>query len=151
MLVQSGNTNSIPRGLSLLEVVMASSLAAIALVGSLALLRDGMIASRTIDQRQMMTTYAVSKLEEQLALVAANWTSGTVVGDFGADGNSTIRYVASRSDAESDGGLTDRLMHVQVTTFVDEDGDDALDADEKRCVFRTKVGRFATYESLATP
>jgi hypothetical protein len=130
---------------------MASSLAAIALVGSLALLRDGMIASRTIDQRQMLTTYAVSKLEEQLALVAANWTSGTVVGDFAADGHASIRYVASRSDAQSDGGLSDRLMHVQVTTYADEDGDDALDADEKRCVFRTKVGRFATYESLATP
>ena len=99
----------------------------------------------------MMTTYAVSKLEEQLALVAANWISGTVLGDFAVDGNSSIRYIASRSDAESDGGLTDRLMHVQVTTYADDDGDDALDADEKRCVFRTKVGRFATYESLATP
>lgn len=130
---------------------MASTVAAIALVGALALLRDGMVASRTIDERQMMTTYAVSKLEEQLALVAGNWTSGTVAGDFAADGNPTIRFIATRSDAAADGGLANRLMHVRVTTYADADGDDSLDADEKRCVFRTKVGKFATYEALATP
>ena len=130
---------------------MASTLAGIALVGALAMLRDGVEASRTIDQRQLMTGYGVSKLEEQLALVAGNWASGTVSGDFAADGNSAIRYVATRSDAAANGGLVNRLMHIQVTTYYDADGDDVLDADEKRCVFRTKVGKFATYEALATP
>ncbi|QDU57124.1 hypothetical protein [Aeoliella mucimassa] len=130
---------------------MASTLCAVALVGGLELLRDGMIASRTIDQRQLMTNYAVSKLEEQLALVAATWTSGSASGDFAADGHADIRYSVNRSDAEANGGLVDRLMHIQVTTYLDEDSDDTLDSSEKNCTFRTKVGKFALYESLATP
>ena len=122
-----------------------------ALIGALALLRDGMAASKTIDDRQLLTNYAVSLLEEQLALVAGNWTSGAVTGDFATDGHGDIRYTAIRSDAVVDGGMVDQLMHIQVTTYVDADGDDALDASEKQCSFRTKVGKFATYEDLATP
>jgi len=136
------------RGFSLLEVLMASTLAAIALVSSLALLRDGMELSETIDDRLMITNYAVSAVERQLADVATNWTSGTEVGDYAADGHADIRYTASRSDAASDGGLPDRLMHIQVTTYLDANGDNALSADEKNCTFRTKIGKFATYESL---
>ena len=130
---------------------MASVLAAVALVGALAMLRDGMAASKTIDDRQLLTNYAVSILEEQQALVAGSWTSGAVAGDFATDGNSEIRYAATRSDAVVDGGMVDQLMHIQVTTYVDADGNDALDASEKQCSFRTKVGKFATYEALATP
>lgn len=130
---------------------MASTLAAVALVGALAMLRDGMAASETIDDRLLLTNYAVSKLEEQLAIVAGNWTSGSVTGDFAVDGHADIRFSATRSDAVSDGGLVDQLMHVQVTTYVDDDGDDVLDATEKQCVFRTKVGKFVNYEALATP
>lgn len=139
------------RAFSLLEVVMASSLAAIALVGALAMLRDGMEASTTIDERQMLTNYAVSKLEEQQAVVAGNWSSATTSGDYTGDGHANVRFTATRSDAVIDGGLVDQLMHIQVTTYIDDDSDDTLDAEEKRCVFRTKVGKFATYEALATP
>lgn len=137
-------------GFSLLEVVMASTLAAVALVGALALLRDGMAASRTIDSRQLLTNYAVSKLEQQLAIVAGSWTSGTVAGDFAADGHPNIRYRATRSDAAADQGMLDRLMHLQVTTYVDANGNDILDFDEKRCSFRTKVSKLVSYESLGT-
>lgn len=138
-----------PRGgFSLLEVLMASTLAAIALVSSLALLRDGLQMSRTIDDRLMLTNYAVSELERQLSVVATNWSNGTFGGDYAADGHADFRYTATRSDAVSDGGLVDRLMHVQVTTYIDANGDDALSADEKNCTFRTKIGKFSTYEAL---
>lgn len=136
------------RGFSLLEVLMASTLAAIALVSSLALLRDGMELSETIDNRLMITNYAVSEVERQLADVATNWTNGTQAGDFAADGHADIRYIANRSDAASDGGIADKLMHIQVTTYLDANGDNALSADEKSCTFRTKIGKFATYEAL---
>ncbi|MGI9428306.1 MAG: hypothetical protein ACR2NM_06590 [Bythopirellula sp.] len=127
---------------------MATSLTAIALVGSLALLRDGMEMSDTIDKRLLMTNYAVSKLEEHLAIVANGWTTGGDSGDFAADGHANIRFSVSRSDDGSDGGISDRLMHVQVTTYHDADGDDVLDADEDQCIYRTKIGKFATYEAL---
>lgn len=137
-----------PRAFSLLEVVMASALASIALVGAMEMLRDGVEVSRTIDERLLMTNYAVSKLEEHLAAVAASWTSGTVSGDFASDGHASIRYTVTRSDAVASGGMVDQLMHIQVTTYVDEDGDDTLDANEHSCTFRTKVGKFAKYEEL---
>ncbi len=130
---------------------MASTLVAVALVGALAMLRDAMAASQTIDNRLLMTNYAVSKLEQELAFVAGNWTSGATVGDFASDGHAEVRFTTTRSDAVLDGGLVDRLMHIQVTTYVDHDGDDVLDATEKQCTYRTKVGRFASYEALATP
>jgi len=136
------------RGFSLLEVVMASSLTAIVLVGSLALLRDGMELSGIIDKRLLMANYAVSKLEEHLGIVASTWTTGSTSGNFASDGHADIRYSVTRSDAVSDGGLVDRLMHVQVTTYHDADGDGVLDASESQCVYRTKIGRFASYEAL---
>ena len=151
MCLTNRNGSRGKRAFSLLEVVMASALCSIALVGGLALLRDGLQASRTIDQRQLMTNYAVSLLEQQLAIVAASWTSGSSSGDFAADGNANIRYTLTRSDAEADGGLVDQLMHIQVMTYVDEDGDDTFDADEKSCTFRTKVGKFSLYEMLTLP
>lgn len=130
---------------------MASALVAVALVGALAMLRDGMAASQAIDDRLLMTNYAVSKLEQELAFVASNWTSGSTAGDFAVDGHANLRFTATRSDAVLDGGLVDRLMHIQVTTYVDEDGDDTLDATEQRCTYRTKIGKFASYEALAAP
>ena len=99
------NRMSQRRAFSLLEVAMASSLAAIALVGALAMLRDGLAASKTIDDRQLLTNYAVSKLEEHLALVSGSWTSGVVSGDFATDGHHEIRFTVSRSDAVVDGGM----------------------------------------------
>lgn len=142
-------TRSKGKAFSLLEVVMASALCSIALVGGLELLRDGMDASRAIDHRQLMTNYAVSKLEEQMAIVASNWTTGSSTGDFATDGHADVRYTLSRSDAVVDGGMVDQLMHIEVTTYVDEDSDDLLDADEKSCYFRTKVAKMHLYELLA--
>lgn len=137
-------------GYSLLELVLAVALVAGTLVPALALVRDGLAASETTDQRALMANYAVSKLEEQLALVAAGWTTGSVSGDLSADGHGELRYTITRSDASADGGIEDELMHIRVTTYIDEDGDDALDADEPQCQYRTKIGKFASYESIAS-
>lgn len=136
------------RGFSLLEVVMAAALAGIALVGALELLRDSVDLGQSIDNRQLLTNYAVSKLEEHLSIAAASWTNGTWSGNFATDGHPHIRYTAVRSDAGASGGIVDRLMHVQVTTYWDTNANNNLDAGESRCSFRTKIGKFATYEAL---
>jgi hypothetical protein len=136
-------------GYSLLEVVLASSICTAALVPALALMRDGMGAAGTIDAQHLMLVYGVSKLEEQLAVVAATWATSTLSGDFAADGQANIRYTVTRSDAPANGGLTNRLMNVSVTVYYDANGNDGLDASEMRTIFTTKISKCASYEYMA--
>lgn len=134
---------------SLLEIVLASGICATALVPALALLRDGVTLADRVDARHLLLLYGVSKMEEHLAIVAAGWTEGTFTGNFAAEGHANVRYIVVQSDEVASGGIVDRLMNVQVTTYRDEDGDAALDADEMRNVMRTKIGRFTSYENKA--
>jgi hypothetical protein len=135
---------------SLLEVVLASAICATALVPALAFLRDGMALGDAIDTRHLLLIHGVSKLEERLAVVAAGWSEGTIAGDFAADGHANIRYIATQSDDAAAGGIADRLMSVSVTTYSDEDGDDALDPGELQTTMTTKIGKFISYENKAS-
>ena len=134
---------------SLLEVVMASGICATALVPALALVRDGVTLADRVDTRHLLLLYGVSKMEEQLATVAAGWTEGTFTGNFAADGHADIRYIVTQSDEVANGGIVNRLMNVEVTTYRDADGDTSLDADEIRNIMRTKIGKFTSYENKA--
>jgi hypothetical protein len=134
---------------SLLEVVLASAICASALVPALAILRDGMRLERDIDARHLLLIYGVSKLEEQSAVVAATWADGDLGGDFAADGHADIRYLVTRSDSPADGGIADRLMNISVTTYRDDNGNDALGAGEPCITFTTKISKLASYESKA--
>src|SRR5262250_2500012 len=113
---------------SLLEVMMASAICATALVPALALVRDGLALADTIDTKHQLLLCGVSKMEEQLAIVAATWATGSIAGDFAADGYSGIRYTATRSDSSASGGITNRLMSVSVTTYSDDNGNGAMDS-----------------------
>jgi hypothetical protein len=134
---------------SLLEVVLASSICLTALVPSLALMRDGMANASKIDTRHRLLIHGVSKLEEQLAIVAASWTAGTTSGDFATDGAASIRFTATRSDSAGNGGITNRLMSVSVTVFSDDNGNATLDTGELSSTFTTKVSKLVNYESMA--
>jgi hypothetical protein len=135
---------------SLLEVVMASTICATALVPALAFMRDGMTLAATIDTKHMLLTYGVSKMEEQLAIVAATWIEGAVSGDFATDGHANIRFTVTRSDAPASGGIDNRLMSVTVTTYSDDDGDDTMDAAEARLTLTTKISKLVNYENEAS-
>jgi hypothetical protein len=139
-----------PKAYSLLEVVMAAAICAAALVPALAMLRDGMTVADNIDTRHLLLIYSVSKMEQQLAVVAATWTTGTANGDFAADGHASIRYTVTRSDDPGSGGITGRLMSITVTTYSDDDGDDNMDASEMRTTVTTKIGKCVSYENLAS-
>jgi hypothetical protein len=138
-----------PRAYSLLEVVMAAGICAGALVPALAFMRDSVTLGENIDTRHLLHVYGVSKMEENLAVVAASWSTGTANGDFAADGNANIRYSVTRSDNPASGGITGRLMSVSVTTYRDDDGNDTLGASEMRIVFTTKIGKLLSYENKA--
>jgi hypothetical protein len=134
---------------SLLEVVLASTICLTALAPALALMRDGMANASKIDTRHRLLICGVSKMEEQLAIVAASWTTGTASGDFTADGAAGIRFAAVRSDAPASGGITNRLMNISVTVYSDDNGNAALDATELQSTFTTKVGKLVNYATMA--
>jgi len=134
---------------SLLEVVLASAICASALVPALAILRDGVSLGRNIDTRHLLLLYGVSKLEEQSAVVAATWADGSLSGDFAADGHADVRYLVTRSDSPSDGGIANRLMNISVTTYCDDNGNDAMGSDEPRVLLTTKISKLVSYESEA--
>jgi hypothetical protein len=136
-------------GYSLLEVVLASTICMTALVPALAILRDGMANASKIDTRQLLLVYGVSKMEEQEAIVAASWASGTTTGSFAADGAAGIRYSVMRSDAPASGGLTNQLMNISVTVYSDDNGNAALDAGEAQTTFTTKISKLANYVGIA--
>jgi hypothetical protein len=92
-----------------------------------------------------VANYAVQVLENQAALVMQNWANGTVTGNFSADGYATIKYSAVKSDAPASGGLTNRLMHIQVTAYDDKDGDSVADSNEVKASIRTKVAKLTSY------
>ncbi|HWL72561.1 MAG TPA: hypothetical protein VNQ74_01655 [Burkholderiaceae bacterium] len=135
---------------SLLEVVMASAICATALVPALAFMRDGMTLATTIDTKHMLLTYAVSKMEEQLAVVGATWAEGTIAGDFAVDGHPNIRFAAVTSDAPVSGGIDGRLMNLVVTTYSDDNANDVMDAAEARITVTTKISKLMSYENKAS-
>lgn len=132
-------------GFSLIEMLAATALVAGTLAPALAVMRDAMAVSREGVRRTLVANYAVQVLEGQSALVMQNWTTGTVTGTFAADGYATIKYSAVKSDAVANGGLVNRLMHIQVTAYDDANGNSTADAGEIRSMIRTKVARLASY------
>lgn len=136
-------------GYSLLEVTLASAVCAGALVPALAFMRDGMTLATKIETRNTLLTCAVGKMEQQMAIVGASWTEGTLEGDFSAEGKPTIRFNVLRSDGPANGGIDDRLMSIVVTAYHDEDNDSSLDPSEARLVISTKVSKLISYESKA--
>jgi hypothetical protein len=135
---------------SMIEVVMAASICITAIVPALAMLRNGMALGTIIDTRHLLLTYAVSKMEEQLAIVGATWATGTLTGNFASDGQSTIRYSVTRSDAVSDGGVVGKLMVVTVTTYSDDNGNNTMDSSEARLIVTTKVAKLTSYVTKAS-
>ena len=137
-------------GYSMLEVVLASSICLTAIVPALAVLRDGIALGDIIDTRHLLLTYSVSKMEEQLSIVGATWPTGTVTGNFASDGQSTIRFSVTRSDAAIDGGIVGKLMVVTVTTYSDDNGNSTMDSSEARTTMTTKVAKLVSYVTKAS-
>jgi hypothetical protein len=144
----AGSRSRSRRAYSLLEVALASSICATAIVPALALMRDGMSNLTKIDIDHMLLLYGVQKMEEQQAICARSWTTGSTTGNFAADGNSSIRYSVTQSDSAGSGGITNRLMYISVTTYYDANGNSAMDTGESRLTFTTKVAKLATYQAL---
>ncbi len=138
------------RAYSLVEVVAATALMAGTLVPAMQLVRLGIQKSAETDRHQLLSLYAASQVEQRLASTAMTWASASYSGDYAADGHPDIRYDTVCTDDPLSGGLTDQLMDIRTTVYDDANGDDALTPGERSCSFRTKIGKFATYEALGT-
>lgn len=138
-----------PNAFSLVEMVFATALVAGTLAPALAVMRNAMSTSREATRRLLLANYVVQTLETLQVTTMQNWATGTATGNFSADGYSTIRYTATRSDAPASGGLPNQLMHIQVTVFDDANGNAALDSTELAVRFRTKVAKLSSYQSVA--
>ena len=130
-----------------MEMIAATALVAGTLAPALAVMRDAMAVSREASRRNLLTIYAVQGLEYAAGITMQNWATGTSTGNYASEGHPTIRYVVTRSDDPASGGITGKLMHVQVTTFDDANGNSALDAGEQSVRFRTKVAKLLTYQN----
>jgi len=142
--------NSNRRGQTLIELVAATTMMAVAIVPGLSLMRDGMRVSRELEVAGVMTSLCASKQEEHLALSAATWSESTASGNFSAEGYPNVRFSVVRSDESADGGISDRLMAVTTTVWEDVDSDSTLDSTEASVTFATKVARIASYENEAS-
>ena len=133
-------------GHTMLELVVAGMLLAATLVPALGMMRDGMTVSGQIEKRGLITTFCVSKLDEQLALAAAYWSNGTVTGNFAAEGQPQLRFRIVTSDAVAAGGLVNRLMAVTSTVWQDTNGNSAQDGGEPYVTLASKTAKMAVYQ-----
>jgi len=144
------NSASLARsGYTLIELVMAASLTALAIVPALAVMRDSIELGTSLDSQNMITTLCVAKLEEHLALAAATFDEAKDSGNFSSDGHSELRYTVTRSTAGIDGGIADQLMAVTVTVWNDADSDTNQDADESSLTLASKIAKMAKYQDAA--
>ena len=136
------------KGHTLLELLVASTLLAIAIVPGLALMRESMRVDRKIESREMMTTLCISKMEQQLALISADsgWNVSSSSGTFSSEGYPHLHYIVSMTDdsASTTGG--GNLMLISTTVWDDENQDGTQQANEPSTVFQTKVAQMTTYQ-----
>jgi len=136
-------------GVSLLELVAGIIIMGTAIYPALRLMRDGMTISRDNETRNLVSSYCVSILEQQLAQAAAGWTNGTSTGNNSGDGYASVKYTATRSDAVVDGGVVGKLMAITVTAWYDTNGNGSVDTGEIKITMATKVAKMSLYQAAA--
>lgn len=134
-------------GVSLLEVIAASTIAGMTLVPSLRLMRDSLRVSRQLEVRECLATVATGELEHQMQEVASNWqmTSGISTSYGQLTGYPQVVVEFDSSDASVSGGIPGSLAAVSVAAFQDSNANGRRDVDETAVVFHRKVARTQTF------
>lgn len=138
---------SFRRGTTLLELVAASTVIAIALVPALRIMRDSLRVSRQLEVREAMATIAMSVLEQESARVSGQWTMQTITHrDPGrSSGYPSVIAVSTSSDSLAKGGIPGSLAVVNVTAFEDTNRTGSLDKNEPSITFATKIAGLTSY------
>jgi len=138
--------NKSPNAYSLLEVVIATFLMGLAIIPAMNFMTSAIHAGQELETWNHMNLLAMSKLEEQLSIAAADFAEGSESGTFSDPGLAGIRYAATRSTATANGGIADRLMVVSVTVWDDENGNSAADSGEAQVSYATKLASMTLYQ-----
>lgn len=135
------------RGTTLLELVAASSIIAIALVPALRIMRDSLRISRQLEIREAMSTIAMSVLEQESARVSGQWAMQTTTHRRPGrqSGYPSIIAVSTTSDSLARGGIPGSLAVVRVTAFDDANRTGRLDNNEASITFATKIAGLTSY------
>lgn len=131
---------------SLLEVVIATFLMGLAIIPAMNFMTSAIHTGQELETWNQLNLLAVSKLEEQLSIAAADFLDGSDNGTFGDPGLEGIRYTATRSTSAASGGITDQLMVLTVTVWDDENGNTAVDSGEAQVSYATKLASMALYQ-----
>ena len=142
-------------GLTLLEVLAASVVIALALAPALRVTRTALLTADRTDRQERCLTVANDRLEYLMARVAADWDA-TVTGAAATQaaavpGYPGLRFTETASDAAPHDGLPGRLATVAVAAWYDDDGDATLDAGEPQARLATQVARLTAYELHVAP
>lgn len=131
---------------SLLEVVIATFLMGLAIIPAMNFMTSAIHAGQELETWNQMNLLAVSKLEEQLSIAAADFLEGSDSGTFSNPGLNGIRYTATRTTSAVEGGIADQLMVLTVTVWDDENGNSSIDSDEPQVSYATKLASMALYQ-----
>ncbi len=126
-------------GQTLLELIAATTIVSIALVPALRLMRDSIGNGAQAENANILATYSMSKLEEHMALTAANWDTTTAAGAI--PNYPGMRFQVTKIDE----GIGSGLMRITSIAYEDGNGNSTWDATERRVIFVTKVARNAAY------
>ncbi|MEM9700961.1 MAG: prepilin-type N-terminal cleavage/methylation domain-containing protein [Planctomycetota bacterium] len=142
-------------GLTLLEVVAASVVLAIALAPALRIVRTALLAADRIDRQERCLMTATDRIEYLMSRGAADWAAtedpAHQHSSAAVPGYPGLRLRDDVWDSPAVGGIQDRLANIEVTAWYDDDGDAALDADEPQVTLTTAVARLTAYELHAGP
>lgn len=142
-------------GLTLLEVLAASAVLAVALAPALRITRTALLTADRLDRQERCLTVANDRVEVLMARTAADWdtvvTGAPVYASAAVPGYPGMRAYDMSTDSPGYGGIAGRLAAVGTLTWYDEDGDGMADADEPQVQLGTAVARLTAYERLANP
>lgn len=134
-------------GVSLLELIAASTIIAMTLVPALRLMRDSLRVSRQLEVRECLATTAMGALEHQAQQVAAYWQLESGIdrsyGQLAGYPQVVVEFKAS--DQAGAGGIPDSLAVVSVSAFEDLNSNSRRETAESTVTFATKVARLQSY------
>jgi type II secretory pathway pseudopilin PulG len=130
-------------GQTLLELVAATTIIAIALVPALKVMRDSIRVGRETEIANLLATYSSSKLEEHLVRTAASWDTTTDADLIPGYESQLLRYSVTKVDETG-------LMRLTSRAWEDSNDNTIWDAGEMQVNFSTKVARNVAYQQEAS-